>query len=695
MLDVIKSYLVGLGFQVNQPEFAKAQGAINDLGRTVQSATSGMTKNFAVAATGITAALTAINTATAGFISQVADADMQYQKFALRLWTTKETAKELKTTLAAMGEDMEDVAWIPELRQQYFELIQLGRQMQTPGDASDQLKYVRSIMFEFKRMKLEVQYAMEWVSYYLIKYLGGPLSSIKKQLGDFNDKLVATMPEWTKKIAGVLATLMNVGISAVRFVKGVYDGFTAFFDMLPRGVSMAIKAFLGFWAILKFTPFGMLSMAIAGVLVLIEDFYGYIDGRKSSKKLAPIWRQLIDWFEKVRPLIAEFAQQIAHAQESLQAFWSELKKSDGYALSIKVLKDLFVLLKETIQNLRPLLAEAFGEIFKSLAKNGVLDSFRNMFYEIGKAIDDIFNSLTKVMKQLGLLSSSPKYKGFWSWFGDELSRELKRLAAFGTILAKLVQLDWAIRDLDFKKAGEISKSILGDAGRIFGANDGNGHGTSRNWVGKGDGSFESLVDAISGQESGGDYDAVNKRTGAYGRFQIMPANWPSWSEEAGLPPGSAPTPENQDLVARFKLKQYYDKYGARGAAIAWYAGEGALDYSADALNRKQGNGDEPSINEYADSITSRMYASAPAARTVSYEPTAPVSPVPLPAYTQAYAPAASTYANSSNVIVGDIYVTQANATPEQIQQAVTDGVQVAQGRNTFRQMRDFAGVEIL
>lgn len=118
--------------------------------------------------------------------------------------------------------------------------------------------------------------------------------------------------------------------------------------------------------------------------------------------------------------------------------------------------------------------------------------------------------------------------------------------------------------------------------------------------------FDNLVAAIGGQESGGNYNAKNSRTGASGKYQIMPDNWPSWSQEAGLPAGAEMTPENQEIVARFKLKQYYDKYGARGAAIAWYGGEGALNYSADALNRKQGNGDEPSINEYADSVLARM-----------------------------------------------------------------------------------------
>lgn len=118
--------------------------------------------------------------------------------------------------------------------------------------------------------------------------------------------------------------------------------------------------------------------------------------------------------------------------------------------------------------------------------------------------------------------------------------------------------------------------------------------------------FDNLVAAIGGQESGGNYNAKNGRTGASGKYQIMPDNWPSWSQEAGLPAGAAMTPENQEIVARFKLKQYYDKYGARGAAIAWYGGEGALKYSAGAMNRKQGNGDEPSINEYADSVLARM-----------------------------------------------------------------------------------------
>lgn len=121
---------------------------------------------------------------------------------------------------------------------------------------------------------------------------------------------------------------------------------------------------------------------------------------------------------------------------------------------------------------------------------------------------------------------------------------------------------------------------------------------------------EDFFHAVASQESGGNYEAENGRTGAYGKYQIMPDNWPYWAQEAGIGASAEPTPQNQEIVAKYKLGDYFDKYGAEGALVAWYAGEangarwanGEPDaigedghYSWDA---PQGNGDEPSIREY-------------------------------------------------------------------------------------------------
>lgn len=126
--------------------------------------------------------------------------------------------------------------------------------------------------------------------------------------------------------------------------------------------------------------------------------------------------------------------------------------------------------------------------------------------------------------------------------------------------------------------------------------------------------FENFFNSIAQQESGGDYNARGKvvdETGDYaiGKYQIMKSNWPSWAQEAGLPADAEPTPENQEIVARNKMQQYYNKYGARGAALAWYGGEGAINYSDDALNQRQVSEDGtvfPSLNDYAQQVLSRM-----------------------------------------------------------------------------------------
>lgn len=84
---------------------------------------------------------------------------------------------------------------------------------------------------------------------------------------------------------------------------------------------------------------------------------------------------------------------------------------------------------------------------------------------------------------------------------------------------------------------------------------------------------EEFLVAVGQQESGGDYNAVNGDSGAFGKYQIMPENWSSWAERVGLSPNSEQTPENQETVVKEILGGYFDKYGAEGALVAWYAGE--------------------------------------------------------------------------------------------------------------------------
>lgn len=115
--------------------------------------------------------------------------------------------------------------------------------------------------------------------------------------------------------------------------------------------------------------------------------------------------------------------------------------------------------------------------------------------------------------------------------------------------------------------------------------------------------FDDFFRAIVGQESGGNYRAVNKDSGALGFAQVMPSNVAAWSKEilgySVTPSQFLNSPALQERIVKGKLRQYYDRYGARGAAAAWYSGDPSL-----ANDTRSQNG-YPSIKSYVDQVIAR------------------------------------------------------------------------------------------
>lgn len=93
--------------------------------------------------------------------------------------------------------------------------------------------------------------------------------------------------------------------------------------------------------------------------------------------------------------------------------------------------------------------------------------------------------------------------------------------------------------------------------------------------------IDKLMNSISSVESGGRYDAMGPRTKsgdrAFGRYQVMGNNIPSWTKNATgeslTPDQFLQNPQAQDAVARHYLGQYLDKYGnPQDAASMWFSG---------------------------------------------------------------------------------------------------------------------------
>lgn len=91
--------------------------------------------------------------------------------------------------------------------------------------------------------------------------------------------------------------------------------------------------------------------------------------------------------------------------------------------------------------------------------------------------------------------------------------------------------------------------------------------------------LEAAKHGISGNESGGRYDALGPDTGgdrAYGKYQIMGKNIPAWTRaalgKAMTPQEFLNNPEAQEKTFEHRFGGYMAKYGPEGAAAAWFSG---------------------------------------------------------------------------------------------------------------------------
>lgn len=79
--------------------------------------------------------------------------------------------------------------------------------------------------------------------------------------------------------------------------------------------------------------------------------------------------------------------------------------------------------------------------------------------------------------------------------------------------------------------------------------------------------------AMGQVESGGRYDALNTSSGAYGKYQIMPSNWPTWAARYVGDADAPQSPANQERVAHGKMRDLHRWLGSwRQVAYWWLTG---------------------------------------------------------------------------------------------------------------------------
>lgn len=98
--------------------------------------------------------------------------------------------------------------------------------------------------------------------------------------------------------------------------------------------------------------------------------------------------------------------------------------------------------------------------------------------------------------------------------------------------------------------------------------------------------LDEFMTATARVESGGNHKAVNRSSGAYGRYQILPQNWRAWARRYLGNANALPTLANQEKVAKAKMGSLYRWLGSwRRVSYWWLTGKsGTTAWSRAAMS---------------------------------------------------------------------------------------------------------------
>ncbi|MBG9773570.1 hypothetical protein [Brevibacillus laterosporus] len=470
MIDVIKEYLVSLGMSVDKGSFDEATEIIQVTEKGIKSFVGSTVKGFGLAGTAVVGTLAAANAGIANFLGSLAKADLENEKFARKMWISKDAAEEFNSTLKVMGVTIEDLYLSPELLNDFKQLRSTINEMKPPPEFQNQMKTIRSVQFEFQRLRLESTYALQWIGFYLFKYLEDPILNIRKGMRSFNNSITKSMPKWTKNIAQFLSWIARLGIAFYKGGRDVFRMFSKLGEHIPRNLKIIGAALLALSVILRTGPFGVIFSILTAILLLLDDFYTYLEGGESA--FGPFWKRLQDIYKLlkdngvIKRFWDEFDSGMRKAGAGVKKTWDWLVRlynkfeENGSLRNFKQgIEENFSTAKKTIKDFSSWVAE----VFEDLNKEGKLSGLEESFIKLAKEISEGYLAVSKFVDKLYGLKET---KEMFQWLGDFLENTLKYI--LDKINDSIKTVTYSLKTArafltgDDKLQEEANKELLGD-----------------------------------------------------------------------------------------------------------------------------------------------------------------------------------------------------------------------------------------
>lgn len=429
MIDVIKEYLVSLGMKVDKDSFQEASDTMQAVEDGAKKFIGTAAKGFAIAGTAITGAMVGATTGIYAFLSSLANADLANEQFARRMGMSKDAAEELNKTLKAMGVTIEDLYLNPGLMNDFKTLRASIKDMRPPAEFKEQIKFIQSIQFEFQQLKLSGSYALQWIGYYLFKYMEGPLKRVRGNLQDINKKIIKDMPHWTKNVAQAISWVGRLGFTIIKAGSDLYRLFSKLGEKIPQEIKVIGAALLGLGLILRTGPLGIAFTLLTSILLLLDDFYTYLEGGESA--FGPFWKRLLDFVDLLKNdgTIKRFGENLQDVfskigtgvQDGLEWIERLYRKFDDNGTLDNFKEGIAANVGTATQIIKDF-GSWVGDVFDDLNEEGTLSGLEESFIGLGKEISENYNEISKFVDKLYGLEET---QVVLEWIGDFLEGKLK------------------------------------------------------------------------------------------------------------------------------------------------------------------------------------------------------------------------------------------------------------------------------
>lgn len=281
-IETIEKYLISLGYEVDASAYRKFEASLKKAENVVEKHTSFLSSSFVKASGAVVGAMGTVAISTGTLLDSLAKADLGYEKLALRMYMSKDAAKQYSLVLKAMGEKPEDIAWIPMLQRQYRELMEDTKKLELPASYSEGLDGIHEIQHQFHRLKLESIYGLQWIGESILRNLKNPLDKTKFGFKDLNDYIIHNIPSWSDKIGSVLSDLIKIFGDVWDISKLAGEGIVGFWDSLSpttKGI-VGISILTGLF--LASGPFGKFLIVIPAIIALMSEFWAAMEGKETT-----------------------------------------------------------------------------------------------------------------------------------------------------------------------------------------------------------------------------------------------------------------------------------------------------------------------------------------------------------------------------------------------------------------------------